>query len=342
MKLLFLGDLHLGVKNDCPWMERIIVDSVKQAVDYAKANGITDIVQTGDWFDVRRGITHRTKEFLRTEIIPPLSMFNVHVLVGNHDCQFKNTVTPNACREHLSEYDNFTVYDKPETILLDGKTIDMIPWFCEENASDIISHINSSGAEICVGHWELKGYYFYTGVKAQTGLDSDFLKKYTHVISGHYHTRSQAGNVTYVGTPYTITANDENDTRGFYVLDLDTNGLQFITNPSTNHFRLVYPVDDFKNLDQYKNKSVRMIVNEVDAKLTKIETELEKICFEFRTVNNIIVDESEETSAVDESGNKKGLQALLTEYVNNSSLEQSEQEPVNQLIQSLYAEAVSL
>ena len=37
MKTLFLGDLHIGVKEDDPWHENIILSSIEQAIAYSKA-----------------------------------------------------------------------------------------------------------------------------------------------------------------------------------------------------------------------------------------------------------------------------------------------------------------
>lgn len=343
MKVLFLGDLHFGVKNDDQWIEESIKRTIGKVCDYVKANDVKYIVQTGDWFDVRRGVTHRTMEFLRTEIMPQLESLNVpvHVIVGNHDCQYKNTIIPNAVREHLSDYGFIRIHDKPNTVVLtDGTTIDMIPWYCEGSAAEINSHIKSSGSDYCVGHWELAGFYMYSGMKAQSGLEPDFLKKYKQVFSGHYHVSSQAANVYYVGTPYTLTANDENDVKGFVVLETSDQSIHFVDTNETNHRCLRYPYTDI-DLNQFAGKSVRMIITETDKNLPKVETLLEEICYEFRTVNNINVVSEGEEQIVD-INLQQGLASTIENYVNASSLEDEEKSAVNPLIQSLYVEALSL
>ena len=119
MKILNLGDWHLGVKADDEWVQSIQLDGIKQAIEYSKKNGITTWIQYGDIFDVRKAITHKTMEFAR-EIVQMLddAGITLHTIVGNHDMHFKNTLTPNASTELLAKYPNVKVYDKPTTCLL--------------------------------------------------------------------------------------------------------------------------------------------------------------------------------------------------------------------------------
>ncbi|EDP8999541.1 endonuclease, partial [Salmonella enterica subsp. enterica serovar Braenderup] len=207
----------------------------------SKKNGITTWIQYGDIFDVRKAITHKTMEFAR-EIVQMLddAGITLHTVVGNHDMHFKNTLTPNASTELLAKYPNVKVYDKPTTVDFDGCLIDLIPWMCEENTGEILEHIKTSSASFCVGHWELNGFYFYKGMKSH-GLEPDFLKTYKEVWSGHFHTISEAANVRYIGTPWTLTAGDENDPRGFWMFDTETERMEFIPNNTTWHRRIHYP-----------------------------------------------------------------------------------------------------
>lgn len=97
MKILHLGDFHIGVKQDDPWVQDIQRDGIRQAIEYSKKHGIKTWIQYGDWFDVRKAITHRTMEFNR-EIVDMISKagIHVHVTIGNHDMAFKNTITRTA------------------------------------------------------------------------------------------------------------------------------------------------------------------------------------------------------------------------------------------------------
>lgn len=337
MKILNLGDWHLGVKADDEWVQSIQLDGIKQAIEYSKKNGITTWIQYGDIFDVRKAITHKTMEFAR-EIVQMLddAGITLHTVVGNHDMHFKNTLTPNASTELLAKYPNVKVYDKPTTVDFDGCLIDLIPWMCEENTGEILEHIKTSSASFCVGHWELNGFYFYKGMKSH-GLEPDFLKTYKEVWSGHFHTISEAANVRYIGTPWTLTAGDENDPRGFWMFDTETERMEFIPNNTTWHRRIHYPFKGKIDYKDFTNLSVRVIVTEVDKNLTKFESELEKVVHSLRVVskidNSVESDDSEEVEV-------QSLQALMEEYINAiPDITDSDREALIQYANQLYVEA---
>lgn len=337
MKILNLGDWHLGVKADDEWVQSIQLDGIKQAIEYSKKNGITTWIQYGDIFDVRKAITHKTMEFAR-EIVQMLddAGITLHTVVGNHDMHFKNTLTPNASTELLAKYPNVKVYDKPTTVDFDGCLIDLIPWMCEENTGEILEHIKTSSASFCVGHWELNGFYFYKGMKSH-GLEPDFLKTYKEVWSGHFHTISEAANVRYIGTPWTLTAGDENDPRGFWMFDTETERMEFISNNTTWHRRIQYPFKGKIDYKDFTNLSVRVIVTEVDKNLTKFESELEKVVHSLRVVskidNSVESDDSEEVEV-------QSLQTLMEEYINAiPDITDSDREALIQYANQLYVEA---
>lgn len=312
MKIIHSGDWHLGVKADDPWLQEIQRKSIKHHIDYAKQHGIKTIIQYGDIFDVRKAITHKCMEFAR-EIAEMLEEAGIHLItiVGNHDMHYKNTLTPNAATEVLGKYKHITVIEKPVTWDFEGCLIDLIPWMCDENTTEIMEHIRTSSAEYCIGHWELNGFYFYKGMKSH-GLEPDFLKKYKQVWSGHFHTISSAANVKYIGTPFTITAGDENDPRGFWVQDTKKDSFDFIPNETTWHRKIFYPNDTI-NFDDFKNLAVRVIVEKVDNGLTKFESELEKVVHSLRVVSK--VDNGVDTGEADEEIEIKSLLDLMEDYI---------------------------
>lgn len=312
MKIIHSGDWHLGVKADDPWVQEIQLQGIKEHIKYAKENNIKTIIQYGDIFDVRKAITHTTMEFAR-KIATMLEDEDIHMItiVGNHDAHYKNKLTPNASAEILGKYKNITVVEKPITMDFDGTLIDLIPWMCDENTASIMKHIKESSAEYCIGHWELNGFYFYKGMKSH-GLEPDFLKKYKQVWSGHFHTISSAANVKYIGTPWTLTAGDENDPRGFWVQDTAADTMDFIPNEITWHRKIFYPVTGPFDANEFKNLSVRVIITQVDKDLPKFESELEKVVHELRTVSK--VDNSVE-SGEDDEVKVKSLLELMEEYI---------------------------
>lgn len=329
---LHLGDLHLGISGDSPWHENIIRTLIDDAIEYSVKHKITEWLQYGDFFDVRKAITHKTMEFSR-EIIQKLidNNINIKIIIGNHDMHYKNTISPNAVTELLSKYPNVTVIDKPTTIDHYFTKIDLIPWMCEENTSDILHFIDKTKSEMCIGHWELNGFYFYKGIKS-TGIDPNFLSKYNQVYSGHFHTISESGNIKYIGTPYTLTAGDENDIRGFY--HMDESGFNFIENKSTWHRKLYYPDDKEIDIEELKNCSLRVFIKDSDKDFDKFQTKLEKVAFNLRFVNIAKKDSNEQK----EETELKTTLGLFSDEISSMELDDEAKEQLMVMVNDLYKE----
>ena len=313
MKILKLGDLHFGVKQDDPWIQDYQSKLIDYAIEYSNTHGITQWIQSGDFTDTRKAITHKCMEFTRIQCQKIYDAgIEMDVIVGNHDMHHKNTISPNACTELLSQWSNIKVYDKPTSVNYDSVYIDLIPWMCAGNTTEILEHIKNTIADYCIGHWELNGFWFYKGLKSH-GIDSDFLSRYKAVWSGHFHTISKAGNITYLGTPYTLTAGDENDPRGFWVFDTENKESKFVENPSMWHEKIYYPATDI-DFSKFKNKAVRVVIEAVDKNLPAFENELEKVVHSLRTVsgidNSIELAEGEEIDLT-----IKSMPELMDEYV---------------------------
>lgn len=338
MKILHIGDWHLGVKKDDSWVQKIQSHGIESMIAYSLKNGITTWIQYGDLFDVRAHTTQKCMEFTREQFDKiEAAGIVVHTIIGNHDCFHKSTLYPNTTQELLAHRSNVVIYDKPTTVDFDGCEIDLIPWMLDTNTTQIMDHIKQSSAEYCIGHWELNGFYFYKGMKSH-GLEPDFLKKYKQVWSGHFHTISSAANVKYIGTPWTLTAGDENDPRGFWVQDTRLQTFDFIPNEVTWHRKIFYPVTGPFDANDFKNLAVRIIITSVDDKLPAFESELEKVVHELRTVSK--VDNSVETEA-DEDDEVVGLLDMMMEYIEAlpDAASQDDIDALKALATQLYIEA---
>lgn len=336
MKFLKLGDLHFGVKQDDPWVQNLQRDAIRQAIDYSKANGITKWLQAGDWFDVRKAITHKCMEFTReiaTEIMG--AGITVDVIVGNHDMAMKQKIHPNACTELLTQFSNFTIYDKITTVDYDSLKIDMVPWICDENREEILEYMKTTEARYCLGHFELNGFYFYKGMKSH-GSEPDFLRRYKRVWSGHFHTQSSNKNVDYIGTPYTLTAGDENDIRGFWVFDTETEESSFVPNTTTWHKKIYYPCS--VNPRQFKDVSLRVVVEKMDKDLVAFESALEEVVHELKVI--VKVDTSVETTEGCVEDEIKTLPDLMEEYVDAlPDVNDADIDATKIIVKQLYLEA---
>lgn len=335
-----VGDLHLGVKNDDPWMEKNIHGFFKHLVSECKKLNIRTLLQTGDWFDVRKGISHRTMEFMREEILPLLeSQFSkIYITVGNHDAHYKNTLFPNSPRELLAKYKLFEVIDSPKTVLFDGVSFDLIPWMCKDNEKEIKEFIKNSSSDYNIGHWELNGFYFYRGMKS-SGDNPEFLHKYKKVFCGHFHTQSEGGNIHYVGTPYTITLGDANDPRGFWIFDPKDESMTFNKNPMTHHVRLYYDEKTWERKPEtFKDRVVKIVVTNSGKKLESVLDAFEQNCHELVIEYKEELDEQEENVEITDV---KKLIDVIKERVDSLDVSDKQKEDIMKEMRKLHIDALT-
>ena len=78
-----------------------------------------------------------------------------------------------------------------------------------------------------------------------------YLKSLTSPFSGHFHHKSDNGNVYYLPNPYQITWSDYKDPRGFHIFDTETRELEFILNPY-EIFHKIYYDDEKTTLEEIR------------------------------------------------------------------------------------------
>lgn len=338
MKIIILGDLHEGVGADDPFIQKAQQQLLTEMCKYAKVHGIKTMIQTGDWFDVRAGVSQDTLQFHRETVHPILedAFESIYVIVGNHDTHYKNKITPNTPFEVLTQ-SLYTVVQEPTTVAFGTTHWDLCPWVCKENREQVHEYIKSSDSDYNVGHWELDGYEFYAGVKS-TGDDPDFLSKYKKVFAGHYHTSTDRGNVLYVGTPYTITFGDSNESRGFWVFDTDTESYEFVANSTCWHRTVKYNSSfDPMMIEELAGKAVRLLIESVDDKLEGTLSQLEERCHRF--VHKYIEDFGFDLS--DDKVDVKKLTQTMADAVDSMPMDTDDRDEVKKILTSLYKEAIA-
>ena len=271
MKIALITDQHFGARND----STIFLDFYQKFYDEVffptiRDAGVNAVLMLGDTFDRRKYLNFYTLKRAKEMFFDPLAYMgiDVHILAGNHDTYFKNTNEVNSVDLLLREYgSSFNVIDHPAEIYVGPHKICMMPWICAENYEDSMQTLKETDATICCGHFEIAGFAMYRGMPSEEGLDRGMFRKFNYTFSGHYHHRSNDDDIYYLGNPYELTWQDYNDPRGFHILDLDADTLEFIANPNRMFFRIVY--DDKTSsineimameLDQYKDKYVKVVV----------------------------------------------------------------------------------
>ena len=273
---------------------------------------IKTVIHMGDVFDSRKSIDYQSLEWSKRVVFDPLKKYEVHMLVGNHDCYFKDSNHVNSPELLLQDYSNIKTYSSPTNTKIGGIDMTLIPWICSDNYDETLKVIQKSNAKIAMGHLELRGFYVNKHlVMDDHGMDSTIFSKFEKVFSGHYHTRSDNGKIFYLGNPYEMYWTDVNDIRGFHIFDTET----LIHTPVNNPYKLFYNIyyDDtpYQTFDasKYSNKIVKVIVRKKSKpksfekfidNLYKIGVQDLKIVenFEIKEKDDFVVEEEENTISV--------------------------------------------
>ena len=243
MKILLITDQHFGVRND----NQSFINHYKKfyseiVIPFIKVSKIDTVIALGDTFDKRRSINFMSLNEAKEMWFNPLEEMGVtmHMLTGNHDIYYKNTLRINAPRELLGEYGNIRVYDAPTDVNIGGCDILLLPWICDDNRDGSLEKIKNSPANVCMGHLELNGFEAHPGHVMESGMDKNVFSKFDKVFSGHYHMKSSKGNINYLGNPYQLYWNDYGCKRGFHVFDTETLKTTFYRNPFDMFHKLYY------------------------------------------------------------------------------------------------------
>jgi len=350
MKMVILGDTHLGMRGDSVIFHKHyekFYDTV--FFPYLKENNIDTVFQMGDLFDRRKFINYNSLFLSRKYFFNKLKENNItfYSILGNHDITYRNTLEINSPQLLLNEYDNITIYDKFVTKEFDGIPIDIVPWLCDDNEESIKESIKNSRSQLCFGHFEIRGFEMDKGNISQTGIDKSLLSKYDMVVSGHFHHKSDDGQIFYVGTPGQMTWADYKDPRGFHIFDTNTRELEFIQNPFEIFHKISYDdrdksIEDFKSFDfkQYKDSYVKVVV--LHKQNPFLFDYLTDNLYKAGAADIAIVEDFNEDLIINDDdivNQAEDTMTILSKYIDGLTL-QVENEKLKTLMRELYVEAL--
>ena len=346
MKFAILGDTHFGARNDSQNFHKFFEKFYTEVfIPYCKENDIRLVFQLGDLFDRRKFINFNSLSESKRYFFDALEDNNIQLitLLGNHDIYWKESLQVSSSGLILGEYQNILLIDEPFTYTIDHTTIDLIPWICKENETEVFDFIDKSRSDLCFGHFEIAGFPMYRGMTAEEGLSHDMFAKYERVLSGHYHTRSKAENIEYIGTPYEMTWQDAYDPRGFSVFDTQTRELDFIPNPFTIHVKLTY--DDrgdqvWPTQVDLKDKYVKIVVQN-KTNLFTFDQYITEVYNQDPAEVKIIEDLSEfNEGSISEEINLEDTMSILDNYVESVQTNE-DKESIKKVLKELYIEALN-
>jgi DNA repair exonuclease SbcCD nuclease subunit len=353
MKIALITDQHFGARNDAAH----ILDYYQKFYEQVffpklREEKVSAVLILGDTFDRRKYLNFYTLKRTKEMFFDPLAYMgiDVHILAGNHDTYFKNTNDVNSVGLLLNEYGaSFNVIDHPTNIYVGPHKICMMPWICPENYEDSMEILKDSDAKYCMGHFEIEGFAMYRGMPSEEGLSREMFRKFNHTFSGHYHHKSSSDGVTYLGNPYQLTWQDYGDERGFHILDLEDETLEFVSNPFQMFHRINYDdkkdsISEITNMDVtgYKDTYVKVVViNKTNPYL------FDKFMNNLYNVNpadiTIVEDFTELNEGVDEVVNQaEDTLTILNKYVDSVQEENIDNIRLKGLLKQLYVEAINI
>ena len=327
MKIALLTDTHFGARNDNLNFNDYFYQFYEGVFfPYLQQNNIKHCIHLGDLMDRRKYVSYRILKDFRERFIQPFLHLEIdlHILVGNHDIYFRNTNDVNSLQELLgANYKNIHIYPEAQEVDFDGFPILMMPWINPQNEIYSFGMMDETKADTMVSHLEVVGFEMHGGHFSESGFDKSQFKKFDTIFSGHYHKKSDDGQIYYLGTPYQMTWSDYNCPKGFHVFDTETRELTRIVN-SQKIFEKIYYDDTQENYDihdvnQYKNKYIKLVVvNKNDLyKFDKFTDKLFKAdCHEVKIIEDF-TDLDANTVSDDIVENSQDTMTLLGKYIDD-------------------------
>ncbi len=327
MKIALLTDTHFGARNDNLNFNDYFYEFYEGVFfPYLQQNNIKHCIHLGDLMDRRKYVSYRILKDFRERFIQPFLHLEIdlHILVGNHDIYFRNTNDVNSLNELLgAKYKNIHIYPEAQEIDFGGFPILMMPWINPQNEIYSFGMMDETKADTMVSHLEVVGFEMHGGHFSESGFDKSQFKKFDTIFSGHYHKKSDDGQIYYLGTPYQMTWSDYNCPKGFHVFDTETRELTRIVNPQ-KIFEKIYYDDTQENYDthdvnQYRNKYIKLIVvNKNDLyKFDKFTDRLFKAdCHEVKIIEDF-TDLDANTVSDDIVENSQDTMTLLGKYIDD-------------------------
>ena len=348
MKVAIITDSHFGGKNDnisfASFQRKFYRDTFFPILE---REGVTTILHLGDVFDRRKYSNYNSLSLAKEMFFEPARNYDVHMLVGNHDCYYKNNNEINSISLTCAEYNNIKVYqDIPEVATIDDLNILMVPWIASAHYAKSIHKIKSAKAEILMGHLAIIGSEMIPGFYCDQGLERELFKRYERVFSGHFHQQQDDGHIYYIGSPYEMYWNDWNTKKGFHIFDTETRETEFYQNPNRLFKKIFY--DDTKedmlsmDLSEYENTYVKIFVV-YNTDFYTFDRFVES-CYD--TGNFLELKIVEDFSDLDpnaiadeELDEIEDTMSLLEKYVGEIDSEALDKPKLNKLLRGLYVEA---
>ena len=226
MNYTLIGDPHLTHRS---------LDRARDLVELVEAIG-RPAIWLGDLFDTKEVIRGKCLNFI-LEYFQRSKLQHV-VIVGNHD--YFNLDCEDHSLEALKLLHNVIVVDEP---MVDGNFV-FLPYVHDKAKLKETIQSYARPDRILVAHLELSSFDFGNGHVCTTGLSIEDVAGFKRVISGHFHKYQEQGNLTYLGTPFSHSFGETNQTKYLGMYDSEKDELKIAETPFPRHITYEFNCDN--------------------------------------------------------------------------------------------------
>lgn len=164
------------------------------------------------------------------------------VLVGNHD--YYNL----ECQDHALQALKFLKNVEIIDTLIERDGLFFIPYMhSTEQIKATLKAIPSSST--LFAHLDVQEFDYGNGFICENGIKLSDLKKFKHVISGHFHKYQTKKNLTYLGTPFSHSFGEANQDKHYAIFDTETSRLQLVPTGLPRHIDIEVDCNKVNKID---------------------------------------------------------------------------------------------
>jgi DNA repair exonuclease SbcCD nuclease subunit len=225
LKYLLVADTHVGINKSSEKYHEVVQNLFTEILGVCEERNIGTVIHLGDFFHERKATNTKTLNIAhRIADIFEQSSVQMYIIVGNHDIYFKDSLTPTAL-EIFQDKNHIKIVDK----ITELNELILCPWGSIPAGYD---------GGWCFGHFEINGFKMNGNYICTGGEDANTFKDFRHVYSGHFHTPSSHGNITYLGSAFPQTFHDLGNKHGYYIWDMgELEFIEFTGAPKFVEFR---------------------------------------------------------------------------------------------------------
>ncbi len=351
MKIALLNDTHCGVRNNNQMFAEYQGRFYKDVFfPYLDKHNIKKIIHLGDYFDRRRDVNFYSLHKNYEHFIEPMKDrgITMDLIVGNHDIYFKSTNELNS-PDYLLNFDNVNVYKDPITKDYDGLEIALLPWINSENEEEVEEFLQLTSAPFVMSHLEVNGGMVGPGHFHGGGTPASWFERFEQVFSGHFHHKSQLGNIRYLGSQMEFTWNDFGDDKFFHVFDTETREVEMVKNSLKMFHKVFYDDTDEtlmtikkKDFSQLENTFVKVIVTNKNEPYW-FDVFVEEL-IKANPADLKVVEDHSNLDVLNEDelvGDAEDTLTILTKHIDSLNID-GDKAKLDSLMRSLYTESLDI